>query len=82
VKGPGRDKLLPLLFRRAAAARLVFLHLQEAQRIGDDFLALEKYVNINYLVRAVARNRASASLKTRASRVAPLRPCTGLPQDP
>ena len=26
---------------------------QEAQRIGDDFLALEKFVNINYLVRAV-----------------------------
>jgi SPX domain protein involved in polyphosphate accumulation len=23
---------------------------QEAQRIGDDFLALEKYVNLNYMV--------------------------------
>lgn len=24
--------------------------LQEAKRIGDEFLALEKYVNLNYLV--------------------------------
>ena len=26
--------------------------LQEAQRLGDEFLSLEKYVNLNYLVRA------------------------------
>lgn len=25
--------------------------LQEAQRLGDEFLSLEKYVNLNYLVR-------------------------------
>lgn len=26
------------------------VRLQEAKEIGDDFLALEKYVNLNYLV--------------------------------
>ena len=25
--------------------------MQEAKEIGDEFLALEKYVNLNYLVR-------------------------------
>lgn len=25
-------------------------HFQEAQRLGDEFLSLEKYVNLNYLV--------------------------------
>ena len=25
--------------------------VQEAQRLGDEFLSLEKYVNLNYLVR-------------------------------
>ena len=28
------------------------LNLQEAKKIGDEFLALEKYVNLNYLVRS------------------------------
>ena len=25
--------------------------MQEAKKVGDEFLALEKYVNLNYLVR-------------------------------
>lgn len=29
----------------------MFLLVQEAQRLGDEFLSLEKYVNLNYLVR-------------------------------
>lgn len=35
-----------------ATDTLVRWLLQEAKRIGDDFLALEKYVNLNYMVRA------------------------------
>ena len=27
---------------------------QEAQRLGDEFLSLEKYVNLNYLVRLLS----------------------------
>ena len=29
---------------------MTFTWVQEAKRIGDEFLALEKYVNLNYLV--------------------------------
>lgn len=28
--------------------------MQEAKEIGDEFLALEKYVNLNYLVRTIS----------------------------
>ena len=30
------------------------LLVQEAQRLGDEFLSLEKYVNLNYLVRLLS----------------------------
>ena len=33
-----------------APSPLLQSHLQEAKQIGDSFLALEKYVNLNYLV--------------------------------
>ena len=43
-------------FLSAAHVFLPAAHaLQEAKRIGDDFLALEKFVNLNYLVRRLPR---------------------------
>ena len=33
--------------------------LQEAKKIGDSFLALEKYVNLNYLVRTACAQHAA-----------------------
>lgn len=31
------------------------VNVQEAKKVGDEFLALEKYVNLNYLVRPKAQ---------------------------
>ena len=49
------------------------LLLKEAARIGDDFLQLEKFVNLNYMVRglggrAIARSDSSSA---RASMIGP-----------
>lgn len=38
------------LYINAAELPLFDARAQEAKRIGDEFLALEKYVNLNYLV--------------------------------
>ena len=36
------------------------LALQEAHRIGDDFLLLEKYVNLNYMVGSLGGVKAGS----------------------
>ncbi len=52
-----------MLHTRLAKFKLLrdWLSLQEAQRIGDDFLALEKFVNINYLVRVHVSGHCGAN---------------------
>ena len=67
--GPKILPPLPLLSPQATRDLL----LKEAARIGDDFLQLEKFVNLNYMVRglggrAIARSDSSSA---RASMIGP-----------
>lgn len=54
--------------------------LQDAKAIGDDFLALEKYVNLNYLVRLAAGTATAATCAEHLSHVLRFRlnTCGGL----
>jgi hypothetical protein len=36
--------------------------MEEAKRIGEDYLALEKYVNLNYMVRTFWRRELTRGL--------------------
>jgi hypothetical protein len=35
--------------------------VQEAKQIGEDYLQLEKYANLNYMVRTLTRGGAAAA---------------------
>jgi len=38
-------------------AQAIGAFVQEARQVGDEFLALEKYVNLNYLVSQVSQTQ-------------------------
>ncbi len=60
LEGVGLANVFSLLDGRARA--------QEAKRYGDEFLALEKYVNLNYMVCVCAGVAASGWLRVRRAR--------------
>lgn len=80
-----RSSISDSLKTTAGTVDVAWVCMQEAKEIGDEFLALEKYVNLNYLVSIANPKNFICILCTRCMPSLPpniLRACQRCPATP